>query len=230
MSSFELTDRESPDGDAGEVQGSDVSGRMRPQVGEDAPLHDPEQRLIVAPLGAQAAFGPHVRALQRLLVVGPVMRLGALVEHHDDIRPEVLLGGDDQLGREAVRRTVEVRLEGDTVVVDLATVGEREDLEAAEVREQRAVPGHEGVQAAALRHAACPGAQVKMVGVGQHQAGAEGPELIGRDGLDGGLRADGSEDRRMQVAVRGVENSGAAATIAAHQVKGERHHASQVPE
>ncbi len=124
MSSFDFTDRESPDGDAGEAQGSDVSRRLRPQVGEDAALHDPEQRLIVAPLGAQAAFGPRMRALQRLLVVIPVMRLGAFIEHHDDIRSEVLLGGDDRLGREAVRRTVEVRLEGDAVVVDLAAVGE----------------------------------------------------------------------------------------------------------
>ncbi len=92
MSSFELADRESADGDAGEAQGGDVSRRLRPQVGEDAALHDAEQRLIVAPLGAQAALGPRVRALQRLLVVGPVVRLGALVEHHDDVRPEVLLG------------------------------------------------------------------------------------------------------------------------------------------
>ena len=63
-----------------------------------------------------------------------------LVERHRDVRPERLLDGDRVLRREAVDRPVEVALERHAVVVDHAQVAERDDLEPAGVREDRAAP------------------------------------------------------------------------------------------
>ena len=86
----------------------------------------------------------------------------------------------DFLGREAVRGAVDVALEGDAVVVDLALLSaRREDLEAARVGQDRAVPVHEGVQAAHLGDQLVAGPQVEVVGVGQHQARAQFVQLRG---------------------------------------------------
>ena len=52
------------------------------------------------------------------------------------------------LRREPVGRAVEVAPERDAVLVDDAQVAERDDLEAARVGQDRAVPGHEPVEPA----------------------------------------------------------------------------------
>ena len=54
-------------------------------------------------------------------------------------------------GREPVERAVEVAAERDAVLVDDPQVAERDDLEAARVGQDRAVPVHEPVQAAEPR-------------------------------------------------------------------------------
>jgi hypothetical protein len=45
----------------------------------------------------------------------------------------------------------------DAVFVELAAVGQAEDLEAARIGEDRAVPAHEGVQPAEARISSWPG-------------------------------------------------------------------------
>ena len=46
-----------------------------------------------------------------------------------------------------------------------------------------------------------------MIGVGEHQAGAQFFELRRGECLDGGLGADRGEDRGEQIAVRGMEDA-----------------------
>ena len=71
-----------------------------------------------------------------------------LVEGHGDVRAERLLDPDRGLGRQPMRRPVDVAPERDAVVVDHAEVAERDDLEPAGVGEDRPVPAHEPMQPA----------------------------------------------------------------------------------
>ena len=66
-------------------------------------------------------------------------------------------------------RTVDVRLEPDALFgIYLATVAQREDLEAAAVGEDGAVPAVELVQTASLAKHLNAGAQIEVVGVAQN--------------------------------------------------------------
>ena len=82
--------------------------------------------------------------------------------------PSLRLALGDGFRREARKRAVVHRAEGDAVVVDRGDgVAEREHLEAAGVGEDRAVPRHEAVQAAELRDQVLAGPEVQVVRVGE---------------------------------------------------------------
>ncbi len=93
-------------------------------------------------------------------------------------------------------------LEPDAFVGDPVDRGQGEDLIAAGVGEDRPPPAHELVQAAPLADQLVAGTQVKVIGVGQEHPRAQLVQLLGREGLDGGLRAHGHEARRRHAAVR----------------------------
>jgi hypothetical protein len=112
-----------------------------------------------------------------------------------------------------MRRTVNVTLEGHTIVVDLAGLRKREDLKAAGVGEHGARPLHELMQAAHIADEFIAGTQIEMIGVAQHQRGVDILEVFGRERFDRGLRADRCEDRREQVAVRRGEDSRAGTLV-----------------
>ena len=76
-------------------------------------------------------------------------------------------------------------------------VAERDDLEAARVGEDRPVPAHEAVEAAEPRDPLVARTQVEVVGVGQDDRRAGVLEVVGVEGLDGGVRADRHEGRRL---------------------------------
>src|SRR4051794_8796422 len=76
-----------------------------------------------------------------------------------------------------------------------------EDLKAAAVGQQRAIPVHELVQPAEMLHRLATGPQIQVVRVAEDYAGAETPQLFGRHRLDTGLRAHGHEHRRLYRAV-----------------------------
>ena len=71
------------------------------------------------------------------------------------------------LGGEAVSRAVNVALEGYALIVDLARLGERKDLEAARIRQHGVRPLHELMQAAHVADDFIAGAQVEMIGVAE---------------------------------------------------------------
>ncbi len=104
-------------------------------------------------------------------------------------------------------RAVEDRAELDAVVGELERVGEAEDLEAARVGEDGAVPVHERVQTAGVAHDVGTGAQVEVVGVGEQHLRADVVQLRRGDALDGRAGADRHEDRRLDGTVGGVEAS-----------------------
>ena len=142
-----------------------------------------------------------------------VIGIRAFVEGHDDIRAQVLLNGNGLLRREAMRRAVNVTLEGHTVIIDLAGLRQREDLEAARIGQHGTGPLHELMQATHVAHQLVAGTQVEVVGVAQHQRGVDILELFGREGLDRRLRANRRKDRREEISVRGGENPSAGAVV-----------------
>src|SRR5262249_34753681 len=138
--------------------------RLAPQVLVDPALDDPEYGLARRPLGLvplEAAVEPAVGALGRARRVGAVGgERRALVEGERDVGSERGLDLHRALGAEEVLAAVAHRAEADPILCDLdvgptrlppprldlvgdATVGEREDLEAARVGDDRPIPAHE---------------------------------------------------------------------------------------
>ncbi len=138
-------------------------------------------------------------------------RIDRLVEGDRDVRAERLLDADRDLGREAVGRAVEVAAERDPIVVHDAQVAERDDLEAAGIGEDRAVPGHEPVQAAEPLDPLVARSQVQVVRVGEDDRGADLADVVGMERLHGRVRADRHELRGLDDAVGQLEAADAGA-------------------
>ena len=158
-----------------------------------------------------AALGPVDGAShggKRLVVRGGPGQ--ALVEHHHDVAAKGELDIDGALGRKEVSVAVQMRLEQDALFGNLAERFETEDLEAAGIGEDGAGPGHEAVESAPLTDALVPGTQKQVIGVGEDDLGVEVVNEVARgERLDGGLGADGHENRRFDDAVGGMEQAGA---------------------
>ena len=148
------------------------------------------------------ALGPAQRQRQRALgrLTGGGIRQ-TFVERHRDVGAERALDVDDRLRRQEARRAVEGRAELDAVVAELADLREAEDLEAAGIGQDGAAPSHEAMESAEVAHDVGAGTQQEMIGIAEHDLRAGGLEVLGRERLDGGLRADGHEDGRVHDAV-----------------------------
>src|SRR5262245_7549651 len=86
--------------------------------------------------------------------------------------------------------------------VDFADSGEAEHLKTAAVREDRASPVHELVQAPRLGDDLYPGTDVKMVGVAKDDLRPHFAQLTVIDRFDTCLRANRHEDGRVNNTVR----------------------------
>ena len=150
----------------------DMLRRPHAQVLVDAALHDGEEALRITVFGlglpeaGEATVEPMLGQAERAagVVVVRVAR-AAFVEGHDDVRADRALEVHHFLGREEMLRAVDVRAEICALGVELAVLGEGEDLEAAAVGQDRPVPSVETMQAARLLKDGRPWAEIKMVGV-----------------------------------------------------------------
>ena len=70
------------------------------------------------------------------------------------------------------------------------------------------------MEAAELGDEILAGPQMEVVRVAEDDLRADRVELVRVDGLHRGLRPDGHEDRRADVAVRGVEHAGTRGAVA----------------
>ena len=100
---------------------------------------------------------------------------------------------------------VEVRLEVAALLGELAHLRERKDLEAAGVREDRAVPPHEPVQTAGGGDDLRPRPQHEVVGVAEDDLRLQRDEVARLQRLDGAERPDVHEHGRLDDPVRGRE-------------------------
>ena len=162
-------------------------------------------------------------AHQRLLVVTPIQWRRTLVQHHGDVRPQCLLDRHHLLRREAVGAAVEVAAKGDALRVHFPLVGQAEDLVAARIGEQRAIPAHKGVQPAKTLDQLVARPQIEMIGVGQHQLRAAFMEVARLQGLDVGLGAHGGKGRHRDGAVGRVKGAQPGQAVGLVQFKSKRH-------
>ena len=109
-------------------------------------------------------------------------------------------------------RAVEVRGEGDAVVVDSAKVRQREDLEAAGVGQDRSVPAHEPMQPAEAGDALGGRAQAQVIRVAEDHLRTGGAQVAGRQRLHRRLGPDRHELGRVDRAVGGRDPAEAGAT------------------
>ncbi len=100
-----------------------------------------------------------------------------------------------------MRRAVDDGLEADAVVVDPERVREAEDLEAARVREDGAVPVHESMEPAGLLDDVGARAQEEMVGVREDDLSAQLAQLRRENALHRRTRAHRHEHRCLNGAV-----------------------------
>ncbi len=116
---------------------------------------------------------------------------------------------------------VDMGLEGDAAVVDAPQLGQRHDLIAAAVGEDRLVPMHEAVQAAELGDALRAGPEHQMVGIGEQDVGAGSRHVLGEHGLDRGAGADRHEGWRAHDPARRHDGAGPRAAVARLDREGE---------
>jgi len=95
-----------------------------------------------------------------------------------------------------------MRFEADTLVRDFSKFGKTENLEAAGVRENRAIPGHEFVKAAHAADEFVAGAQIQVISVAENDFGAELFKRFVAQAFDRGLRTNRHEERCFDSAVR----------------------------
>ncbi|CDN43726.1 Uncharacterized protein BN871_DJ_00080 [Paenibacillus sp. P22] len=190
-----------------EIHGSQIRRALLAQVGMHASLDDREQPLVLRTgMGFEAALRPAGRPLERVFdvfVFGRIRR--ALVERHHDIGAERVLDLHRLLRRQEQAVAVEMGAEFDAFLGDLAHVAQREHLEAAAVRQNRAVPIHELVQAAGIADQVVARTEPQVIGVAENDMGVHFLELFRAHRLDGSLGADGHERRRLDDAVRGMD-------------------------
>jgi hypothetical protein len=109
---------------------------------------------------------------------------------------------------------IEMGLEQDAVICDLAEAAQAEDLKAARIGEDGVGPGHEAVQAAEAADEVRAGADEEMICVGEQNLDTEiSREIPLRQPLYRGLRPDRHEDRRFDSGVGRVEQTGAGACV-----------------
>ena len=104
-------------------------------------------------------------------------------------------------------------LEAHTLGGDFAELREGEDLVAAAVRQDRAVPAHEFVQATEAGDEFFARAHMEVVGVAENDLRAERFEFGGRHGLHRRLRADGHEDRGLDRPAPRLKCGGAGVSV-----------------
>jgi hypothetical protein len=144
-------------------------------------LRDSEEELTVAPRRVDLSARPPARDVDRAAEVMSIHARGqAHVETHRDVRPEPALDVGRALGCEPGLVAVVDRSERDAIVVERGDrVAEREDLEAAGVREDRTAPAREAVDAPELLDDLLARAEVEVVGVREDHVGAERADLVG---------------------------------------------------
>ncbi len=217
-----LADREPADGVAVKTGGDSAACAGVPQLRHVAALHDAEQH-GAGRRGlerALASLAPAQRQLHRPLDVGLLRRQPhAFVHLHGDVASEQTLHLDRALRRQLDPGAVDMGAEGHRVLADLAQIGQRHHLEAAGIRQHRAVPAGEFLQAAEGGDALRRRPQHQVIGIAERDIGAGGAQVAPVHAFHGAGRADRHEGGRAHHAMRRGQAAGAGAPVGRKQFK-----------
>src|ERR1051325_8297518 len=149
---------------------------------------------------------PPQRHLHRLPSSLPLRRmLRALVKGHYDVGAQRDLYLHRALRSKQMRGAVKMRTKTDSFLRHLAQLAQAEDLEAAGISQQRAVPAHEAVQPAQLAHQLMSRPKIEMVGIAKNDLRSQLFNDVLRNGLDRACGAHGHKGRRFDITVRGKD-------------------------
>ena len=132
----------------------------------------------------------------------------ALIERHHDVAADGFLRLDADFRAEQDRLPVEVTLENRALLAHRARMRQRENLKSARVRQDRAFPTHETVDAAGAAENFRTGTQQQMVRVRQQDLRARVLERLRELRLHRGLRSHRHEERRPHFVVQSAKRRG----------------------
>ncbi len=171
--SWGFSDGKPSDGVTGKLKFEKLLGALSSKIVLDAALDDSKQRLILAVMMTATLMRPVHRSPDRFGHNLFVARVGgALIQNHDDVRPDQVLGFNDRLRRHDDSAAVEMRAKNHRFVVHLRQIGQRKHLISTAVGQNRAVPRHESVKSAPLRNQFRPRSLQKMIGISQQNGGS----------------------------------------------------------
>jgi hypothetical protein len=149
------------------------------------------------------AYGPCGCSLQRGFgFVARSRRLNAFVEHHGDVRAKRELNLSRFFRRQKMLGAIEVGLKTHAFIGDFAKVRKTENLVAAGIGKNRAVPRHEFVQAAESADEQVAGAEAEMIRIAENDLCAELLKGFIAQTFYGGLRSYRHENGRLNGPVR----------------------------
>ena len=152
--------------------------------------------------------GPTERVVQAVFRFFDRARIRrAFVQSHDDIRADFALGVHYACRAKEMLGAVENASEFHSFRLDFAKIFQTPHLKSAAVREHRAVPTHELVDASRRSDFRRCRAQVQMVRVRENDFGLDVLELCWSHRLDGCFGAHRHENWRMDIAVIRVDYS-----------------------
>ncbi len=138
-----------------------------------------------------------------------------------NVGAEKVLHLDGALGRQFVKRAVDMGPEGYAVFGNGAELAERHDLISAGVGQDRPLPAHEAVQAAKPRDPLGAGPQHEVISVAENDVRARRFDIVEEHGLDRGRGANGHESRRADGAARRRNLAEAGAAVIREKLEGE---------
>ena len=137
----------------------------------------------------------------------------ALIESHGDGRVELILQAHADGWRQAVSAAVDMGLEGHTIPVDLSQAGQRHDLKASGIGENRTWPVHEAMKPSLGGDPVRSRSQHQMVGVTQDALAAGCANRIRGHCFNRPSRSHGHERWSFELAVGGMQDGSTCGTI-----------------
>lgn len=142
-----------------------------------------------------------------------------MIERHHDIAADRFLRLDAQFWAEQNRLPIEITLENRAFLAHRARMRQRENLKPAGVRQDRAFPTHETMNAAGSAKYFGTGTQQQMVRIREENLGPGVLERLRELRLHGGLRAHRHEERRLHFVVQSAKSRGASAGASRRSVQ-----------
>ena len=133
----------------------------------------------------------------------------AIIENHHDVRTESNLDIDCLFRTQEMRGSIQMRLEPDTVFINIPQRAQAEYLVTTTVGQYRTVPCHKPMQSSQLTDRLLSRPQEEVIRIAQENLDAQVVQLIGRHRLDCGLRAHGHENRSLYKSVRRMQTAAA---------------------